>query len=957
MMEREVKIHELPSYPNPFIGRTHHIHFIRSLLQEADKRLITLLGPGGMGKTRLSVRIGEIMSESFTHGVCFVALDAVSDPKQVPLYIGQHLGLKAYFNGDWIETIIDFLREKNLLLILDNLEQILDAARDIDRILECCPDVKVLVTSREILGLPREIEYPLDSLNRPNARLFPDPADLIKFDAIDLFVQKAKASRPDFQLDKNNAVEVVRICQELEGLPLPIELAAARIKLFSPKIILEKLSSQTDLLKTQSRGVILRHQNIRNTIQWSYDLLDEQEQEHFRQLSLFPGGFTVEAVAATCPGVDALEVIESFINKSLVVKGKEVYGTPRFRMLKLIRDFGWERLQEQASSGRYYKRFADYFVNFLETGFNRIRMTDPARWTALTETEYENLVVALNWLTEHAPRQAARLGTIFWRFHLSRGFLQEGLDIVERLLPLAGGEQNTEAKLLEGAGSLSHNLGHHLAARDYFSRCLELWEKIQDQKEVVKALNNLAWAAWRIGNYDQTVFHSEKALELSQMLHDLPGQAKSLNNLAWIHFYRGRFDRAEALQQQVLAIYLQLDDQFGNAFAKTNLSLAMIKTGKFLEAELILNDAIELFDQLKNQQLRTFARAIKAIFHAEKEDFTKAKQLLLEQCLPNFEKIGDLWGIVYCLNQLGRIHFMEEDLETAKQEFARSVLLSRQSHDKYGEAVSSLWWSKICRVSKDQIAAKTALERTLSLAAEMKAHDLLIDSVVELAHYALQRDDHIGALHRLAVADHLAETLGPFPYQRFRTSILFLSTALRDWFASHRVDLKAAFLEKPASWHPDFLPGPIAVEELLFRSQDILKAPPASEKEDTHRVRVEEASPAAAESPFLRQARQVVEAQLQDPDFSVQMLAREMRMSHSQLHRKLRAQTGLSTSHFIRNIRLDKARELLKDPELTIMAIACDTGFRDTDYFYRVFKRETGMTPGDFRKASSAAAD
>ena len=366
--EDKCKILDLPTYPNAFIGRVHHIHSICSLLQQDTTRLITLLGPGGMGKTRLSVKVGEQSAEAFEHGVCFVPLDVVTDHEQVPLYIGHRLDLKKSFDKSWMTKITDYLKDKHLLLILDNLEQILESSKAIAQILNSCPRVKIVATSREILGISYEIEYPLDSLNRPNPRLFPGPDDLLKFDAIDLFVQKAQVSLPHFQLNEHNAEAIVQICQELDGLPLPIELAAARLKLFSPEVILKKLKKNTNLLKTRSKDVALRHQTIRNTVEWSYDLLTKNEQELFQQLSMFRGGFSLDSLEAVCAELDPIDVVESFMNKSLIIKGKEVVDIPRFRMLKLIRDYGLEQLENNPEQATYYQNFVQYFISFVEEG-------------------------------------------------------------------------------------------------------------------------------------------------------------------------------------------------------------------------------------------------------------------------------------------------------------------------------------------------------------------------------------------------------------------------------------------------------------------------------------------------------------------------------------------------------------------------------------------------------------
>ena len=550
----------LPTYPNSFIGREHHLSSIRLLFEQEHTRLITLLGPGGMGKTRLSVKLAQVLQAEFKDGICFVPLDAVTDYRQLTLYIGHRLGLKESFSTSWREEIVSYLVDKHLLLILDNFEQILEAAEVVAHILRHCPTVKILATSRETLGLLEEIEYPLDSLNRPNPKLFPGPKDLLKFDAIDLFVQKAKASLPNFELTPENAAAVVQICQELDGLPLPIELAAARTKLFSPEVILRKLEMNEDLLKTKAKGVAFRHQTIRNTVKWSYDLLNETEQQRFQQLCLFRSGFTFSALEAVCSGLDALDFIESFINKSLVVKGKEIHYIPRFRMLKVIRDYGLELLEQNPKKELYYDSFTEYVLSYTSEIGIQFQRSEPSKWIALLESEYENAAAALEWLIKRAPGKAGKLGINTWRFYLNRGFLREGLEMVETLLTLAIEDKMVKAKLIEGAGTLSHNLGNYLKAKDYFKRCLESWRVLENKSEIAKALNNLGWAEWRIGNYSNTISYSKNASEICLELNDQQGQARSLNNLAWALMCQGFFEKAEGLQREILYLHTQANN-------------------------------------------------------------------------------------------------------------------------------------------------------------------------------------------------------------------------------------------------------------------------------------------------------------------------------------------------------------------------------------------------------------
>ena len=259
----------------------------------------------------------------------------------------------------------------------------------------------------------------------------------MQFEAINLFVQRARSCLPRFELNQLNAEAVVKICDLLEGLPLPIELAASRLKLFSPELLFSKLVADTNLLKTRSRDISLRHQTIRNTVQWSYDLLNESEKEVFQKVSLFRGGFTFETLEAVCPGLDALEIVESFMDKSLIVKGEEVHLAPRFRMLKLIRDYGAEQLEKNPAGEQYWENFARYFLAFVVRGKEKFRSTDQVKWVDLFQAEYENLLATLEWLIINRTDMAAALGADLWGFHVRRGLAQGRVGNGERTFATA----------------------------------------------------------------------------------------------------------------------------------------------------------------------------------------------------------------------------------------------------------------------------------------------------------------------------------------------------------------------------------------------------------------------------------------------------------------------------------------------------------------------------------------
>ena len=568
------------------------------------------------------------------------------------------------------------------------------------------------------------------------------------------------------------------------------------------------------------------------------------------------------------------------------------------------------------------------------------------------EVEFENLEVALDWLIINQPETACKMGAGFWRFHLNSGLLREGLALVKKLLPLSVKEKKIRARLLGGAGTLSHNLGDYLGARDYFSQCLDLWNAQKNKIEISRVLNNLAWVEWRIGNYDHCISYSENALEISFELNDQQGQAKSFNNLAWTYLSQGLFEKAADLQRKVLSIHESGKNSRGIAFAKINLGRALLHMGKISESERMIREGAQLFENLKDQQLSTYSWMIKAENLYEKSAFEAAKKILEETCIPNFERIGDLWGLAFSHYHLGRIFSREKDFDQTQFHLTKSLDLFRSSHDKFGEANASLWLSKYHWAKGDLIAGEEYLDQSLILAANMGANDLLKDGHLEKAFRAQKQEAFTTALAHFAVADHYAQKLGDYGCQKFQASIQPGLERLRSSLASRGADFKVPFISK-IPIEKTFLAKPLRTEALQRHIQNLFEPSQDAPPFGSPRAGEDGLSDSyKEEDPFIRQVRQIIEKHLQESQFSIKDLCLEVGMSHSQLHRRLSGAKGQSISKFIRSIRLQKAKELLLDPKLTITAVAYDTGFRDPDYFFRVFKQTFEMTPNEFRKSA-----
>ncbi len=430
----------LPIQPTPFIGREKEVAAILHELLREDVHLVTLTGPGGVGKTRMALHVAEQVRAHFADGVWFISLAPISDPDLVIPTIAQTLGLWEAGEQSALEQLQVFLVEKQVLLLLDNFEQVVSAAKHVSALLSSCPHLKVLVTSREVLHVRAEHEFPVPMLSLPDPRSLPDLAALWQYEAVTLFIQRAQAVRPEFQVTNANAQAVTEICVRLDGLPLAIELAAARIKLLPPQALLARLGQRLQLLISNARDVPRRQQTLRNTIQWSYDLLDAQEKKLFCLLSVFVGGCTLEAAEAVSAALGdttlpVLDCVASLIDKNLLQQTAPEGEEVRLLMLETIREYGWEALNKRQEREELQKAHASYYLALAEEAEQALGGPQEQLWLERLGREYDNLHAALDWLRWQASHvedggeaagQALRLETALSWFWIMRGYQNDG---------------------------------------------------------------------------------------------------------------------------------------------------------------------------------------------------------------------------------------------------------------------------------------------------------------------------------------------------------------------------------------------------------------------------------------------------------------------------------------------------------------------------------------------------
>jgi non-specific serine/threonine protein kinase len=701
-----------------FIGRAREQKVIRDLL--ANHRLVTLTGAGGVGKTRLALRVATGLLEVYRDGVWLAEMASLRDPDLVPRTVAAALGIEERSGESSKKVLAQHLESRQLLLVLDNAEHLVAACAQLaDEVTRQCPHVAVVVTSRERLAVPGEVIHRVASLSIPDPQPHTTNESVLPYESVQLFRDRAQLLVPNFSITDHNAPAVASICRRLDGIPLAIELAAARMRSMSAEEVDRRLDQRFRLLAAGSRTVPRRHQTLRAAIDWSYDLLSDAEKALLERLSVFSRGWTLEAAENVCRGEgieqwEVLDLVTALVDKNLVATNEDRAET-RYALLETVRQYAWDRLTEKSDCHRWQRAHLAYFLQLADQAEGQLRGAEQQRWLDMLEAEHDNVRSALRWSSANndAIAEGLRLAALFWPFWLMRGHFREGRDWLARFLAVAPAEGSwpMRARALRGSGVMAELEGDYAAARASYDQSIAIWRQLGDRRGIAASLNNLGSVACAQGDDETAQGLWEQTLAIRRETADELGVADVLGNLGKVAYHRGDYDAARAMWNESLSISRRLDDRRGMSFSLSNLGRVALDQGDHASARAVWEESGRIAEELGDRWGYAWSLMDLGDLASAQNDYPKAKALH-QQSLAIRRELGNRPSIVDSLERLAAIAVAMESPSVAarlwgaverlrtetgtplsRDEQIRHEGLVARAHDALGDdsAFTALW--------------------------------------------------------------------------------------------------------------------------------------------------------------------------------------------------------------------------------------------------------------------------
>jgi predicted ATPase/DNA-binding NarL/FixJ family response regulator len=743
----------MPVPTTRLIGREREVEALRKQICRPEVRILVLTGAGGVGKTRLAVEAASAAEDTFEDGAWYVPLAPIHSVDLVIAAIAQALGVRELQGQTQYDGLVEHLRARHVLLVLDNFEQVVDAATQLSDLLTACPRMKLLVTSREVLHIYGEQEFPLAPLSLPEDSATVD--SLRQSEAVRLFEERARAVDPHFALSSENAAVVAEICRRLDGLPLAIELAAARVRLLPPNAMLARLGRRLPLLVGSTRGVPDRQRTLRDAIDWSHSLLTDEEARVFRQLGVFVGGFSLESAQAIVGAEDEhqlMDAVQSLLNKSLLRLEPDaagVSGEPRFGMLETLAEYALEKLEEHGESEQVLRRFTAYVIQLAEQADPHLFRRGSQDWLARLEQEHDNLRRALRWCLETRRIEAGfRLATALWWFWAPGGHVAEGRMVLEQLLGAASRPTRRRAGALHALGSLAFYQGDLIEARRIHEEELAIQRSLGDQPGVLAALESLALVDVRLGYPVQAREYLEEALRIGR---ELGGQSVlfTLINLSNVAHEEGDLVRARGMLEEAVAV-LRAGEPIQNlSFALLNLGIVARDQGDISNAQAYLEESLAVAERIEQQHMAALCLVNLGSVAAEQGRLEEARSRF-ERGLHLLAQIGDRGASAAALERCAEVAVAQGQyarglqlagaaaavrqtsglllLPRALQQFESRMEPARRA---LGATVAAEAWAAGMRMSLDEAVAR-AVERVAADPAPLTPRELEVAQLVAL---------------------------------------------------------------------------------------------------------------------------------------------------------------------------------------------------------------------------------